>query len=57
MNHERLHNVWYSHTAPKEVSDWYNRIEMPFGLTLAGIALARVYIEYRCVNPSYLEEF
>lgn len=52
-----LHQVWYTHADLRRTSSWHDQIPMPFGLTLAGIALSRVYLEYRGVNPSYVENF
>lgn len=52
-----LHKVWYSHDSLCMTSRWHDQIPKPFGLTLAGIALSRVYMEYRGVNPSHVENF
>lgn len=57
INQMEWHNEWYSRPALRTISKWYDNIHVPFGLTLAGIALSRVYMEVRGVNPSEIEKY
>lgn len=56
-NAANLQQIWNSHAVLSTITGWHDRIPRPFGLTLAGVALARVYIEYKGINASGIERF